>query len=378
MTAAKRIMIITTTRADWGILSPLARMLATRNDVEVTVAAGNMHLLDKYGHTIDDIADDCYDRLIRLDAPLVDATPVGMTDIMAATAQSAVRAIVGHRPDAVVILGDRYEALGAATAAVFAGAPIVHLHGGEVTEGSVDDTVRTALSSMASLHLVATDGARRRLEAMGIDPGDIVRTGAIGVENVLTIDPMSANEISRSLGGFDIDPRRTLLVTYHPVTRDPEGRNPDGQLDALLDALDRADDINAIITYPNNDDGGDRIATRLRQYAADRTDRVKLVASLGMRRYISAMHHVMAVAGNTSSGILEAPSTPAYTIDIGPRQNGRERAASVIHVEANADDILEAIKCIQSSPRRKPRPEDNPYYRPEATRTAADAILNRI
>jgi len=371
-------MIVTTTRADWGILSELARVLAMRDDVEVTVAAGNTHLLEKYGHTVNDIADDCYDRLVHLDAPVVDTTPVGMTDIMAATARSTVRAIAGYRPDAVVILGDRYEVLGAATAAVLAGVPIVHLHGGEVTEGAIDDTVRNALSSMASLHLVSTDGARRRLEAMGIPPSAIVHTGAIGVENALTIKSMSTEEISQSLGGFDIGPRRTLLVTYHPVTRDPEGRGPDDQLDAILDALDRAEGINAIITYPNNDDGGDRIATRLQNYAADRPGRIKLVTSLGMRRYLSAMHHVMAVVGNTSSGILEAPSTPAYTIDIGPRQKGRERAASVIHVEADTESILDAIKRIQTFPRRTPRPEDNPYYRPDATQIAADAILNNI
>lgn len=361
-----------------GILSPLARILTSRSDTDVTVAAGNMHLLDRYGHTVDEIGSDCYDHLALLDAPSTDATSVGMTDIMAATAKSTARVISERRPDVVVVLGDRYEILGAASAAVFACVPIVHLHGGEVTLGAIDDTVRRALSAMADLHLVATKGAADRLKSMCIDPESIGLTGAIGVENVLDIEPMDLDDLKASLDNFNIDPSRTLLVTYHPVTRDPNGGDAASQLDALLSAIENTKDVNAIITYPNNDSGGDAIAVQLTEFAAVHPDRIKLVQSLGLKRYISAMHHCLAVVGNTSSGILEAPSTRAWTIDIGPRQNGRERARSVIHVEAETEAIIGAIRRVLTSPSRCPSPGDNPYYQPNAAETAANAIIRFI
>lgn len=376
MTGIKKFILVTTTRADWGILSPLARALASRPDVNLYIAAGNMHLSPRYGLTVNEIEADGFSDIIRLEAPETDSTSSSRTAVCAATMTGMASAIDSIRPDAVIVLGDRYEMLGAATAALIAGVPIVHLHGGEISEGAIDDSIRHAVSKMATLHLTATANSARRLIGMGEEPRRVVHTGAIGVENVLSEPVMSLDELRRSLDGFPIDSSRTLLVTFHPVTRDPDGLDPSCQVDELLGALEDVAEANVILTYPNNDTGGEEIIARLRAFAARNTGRTFLIPSLGKRRYLSALHYVRAVVGNTSSGILEAPSTPASTIDIGARQNGRERAASVIHVPAERHAIARAIRSLPDSPRPGARPDANPYYRPGAVNTAVDAICN--
>lgn len=370
-----KILIVTTTRAEWGILSPLARALASRSDVELTVAAGNMHTSSLYGYTLDEIRADGFDDIELLAAPEVDGTAQSRTKVAAAVAEGVAAVIERRKPDTVVILGDRYEMLGAATAALIADVPIVHLHGGEVTLGAIDNKVRNALTKMASLHLAATRQSTERIRQWGEDPGAIVHTGAIGVENVLTLPVMQFDELRRSLDGFDIAPTRTMLVTYHPVTHDNSGLTTEAQIDAILGALDQVAECNAIITYPNNDTGSEVIIEKIEDYARRNPDRIKVVKSLGRLRYHSALRHVCAVVGNTSSGLLEVPSSPAATIDIGPRQQGRERAASVVHIEADPARIAEAIRNAMNAPRKPANPQDNPYYRPGAVKTAADAIM---
>lgn len=373
-----RLILVTTTRADWGILTPLARALTLHPGVSLTIAAGNMHLSQKYGHTVDEIRDAGFDSVEILDCPEADGTLTSRIAIAAATATSLGRLIERTAPDGIILLGDRYEILGAATAAVIAGVPIVHLHGGEVTEGALDDAVRNAVSKMASLHLAATRQAARRLEAMGEEPRRIVHTGALGVANALAVEPLPIEELEKSLDGFKIDPDSTLLVTYHPVTRHPRGLTTEKQTDSLLTALGNIPNCNILITAPNNDPGSEVIVDALKQFADNNSDRVKFVKSLGRLRYLSALHHVKAVVGNTSSGLLEAPSTPAYTIDIGPRQQGRERAADVIHVEDDAPAIEAAIRRVLAMPHRKVMPEDNPYYRPDTVATAVKAITDLL
>lgn len=372
------LIIVTTSRADWGILSPLARALTLCSDVNLTVAAGNMHLLPAYGMTVTEVEADGFTDIERLALPESSSGAPRQVDITSALAQSLGALFERKHPDGVIMLGDRYELLGAAMAALVCRVPIVHLHGGEVSEGAIDDSVRHALSKLASLHLVATERAAERLRLMGEEPYRIIHTGAIGVESMLVGDLLSADELSASLDGFDISPERTLLVTFHPVTRHPDGLPTEKQLDNLLGALEDVTECNVLITYPNNDPDGDEILGRLKEFARLNSDRVKLVGSLGHKRYISALHNVRAVVGNTSSGLLEAPSTPAYTIDIGPRQQGRERAASVLHVGDDRKLIADAIRKVMKLERRVPLPSDNPYYRAGALETAVKAITDHL
>lgn len=375
----RKLVLLTTTRADWSILCPLARALKSRADVELTVAAANMHLLDAYGHTVDEIRADGFDdiRLIRPDETAGD-TAEGRIAITAGIAGGLGALFSEKEYDGLIVLGDRYELLGAATAALLAGVPIVHLHGGEISEGAVDDSVRHAVSKMATLHLVATERSAMRLRQMGEEPERIVVTGAIGVENALTLPPMDRKELEDSLDGFALDSDRTLLVTYHPVTRHPASMTPEQQVDSLVGALRRVKDCNMIITFPNNDAGSEVILGRLREFADGEPDRVRLVRSLGRRRYLSALRYVKAVVGNSSSGLLEAPSTPAFTVDIGPRQQGRERSDAVIHCEDDPISIESAIRRVLALGRRSFSPGDNPYYRPDSVATATDAIVTLL
>lgn len=371
----RRLVIVTTTRADWGILSPLARALNLRDDVELTIAAGNMHLSEKYGNTINEILIDGFSNVVRVGSSEVDLSAKSRTLLTADIAADTARLIERMRPHGIILLGDRYEMLGVATAALIANVPVVHLHGGEISEGAIDDSVRHALTKMASLHLVATAKSAQRVIGMGEEPCRVIHTGALGVENALRVETMTKPELEASLDGFEIDPFRTLLVTFHPVTRHPSGLSTSAQFDNLLRALDQVEECNIIFTYPNNDTGSDEIINGISRYSAEHPERVKVVASLGKRRYLSALKYVLAVVGNTSSGLLEAPSTQASTIDIGPRQQGRERAESVFHVEDDPEMIAQAIRQTMAAKRNhSPHPETNPYYRPNALTTAVKAI----
>ena len=328
-----KIALVTTTRADWGILAPLARALESHSRVNLTVVVGHLHLLPN-------------------------AVVTGKRPELAA------RAFKDSAPDMVVLLGDRFETLGIAVAASVMTIPIVHLHGGEISAGANDDAFRHAISKLSALHLTATARAAKRLIAMGEQPDRVFHVGALGVMNALSVPVMTLEEINETLDGFVIEPDRTILVTYHPVTLDPDGRNPIGQMNELLEAFDRFPNLKILITYPNNDAGGHRIIEVIEEYGRQNRDRVKVVASLGQQRFLSTLRYVKAMVGNSSGGILEVPSTGTVTIDIGTRQLGRERARSVVNVPVKADEIADAIKRVLSG-ELKPLtdPTENPYYR---------------
>lgn len=372
------LILVTTTRADWGILSPLARALTSQPGVRLVVAAGNMHLSPQYGHTIDEIFADGFNEVEALDTAEADTTPASRTRIAARTAESLARLIERVNPDGVILLGDRYEILGAATAALIANVPIVHLHGGEISEGAIDNQIRHAVSKMASLHLVATAQSASRLQSMGEDPDRIVHTGAIGVENITKARLLPLEEVEDFLDGFRIDPDNTLLVTFHPVTRHPGDITTVQQIDNLLGALHDVPECRAVVTFPNNDTGSEIIIERICDFARRNPDRIKLVKSLGNKRFLTLMHNVRAMVGNSSSGIIEAPSAGIATINIGPRQQGRERAASVRDVPDSRADIAQAIRDVLGESREKSQQVVNPYYRKDSVARAVTAITELL
>lgn len=368
------IALVTSTRADWGILRPLACALDSHPDVRLTVLATNMHLLSQFGNTIDEVEDaglSCV-RRVPVEAP-ADDSPAARAVMMGSTMQAFATEFEILRPDEVILLGDRFEILAIACTAAVMTVPIVHLHGGEVSEGANDDSFRHAISKLASLHLAATDMSRSRLLAMGEMPDRVFSVGALGVGTAVDEPVMSLDELNATLGDFDIEPERTIMVTYHPVTLDPDGRDPDRQMDELLAAFDCRPDLKILMTYPNNDAGGAAIIRRIEDYASRNTGRVKVVPSLGRRRFLSALRYVRAMVGNSSSGILEAPSTRAVTIDIGTRQRGRERAASVISVPVETDAIVRALDKVMANPADTPT-ASNPYYRPYTLSRMVDII----
>lgn len=367
----RHVAIATGTRADWGLLSPVARALAGRPDTAVSVIATNMHLMPRYGNTIDEIRADGFEPAATVAMDSDDDSAASRVKAMGRCMEGMADALGRLGPDLLVVLGDRYEMLATAAAAMMMRIPIVHIAGGEITEGAVDDAIRHAITKLSSLHLTATEAYRRRVIQLGEDPDLVINTGAIGVSNIMGTPAMSSDELSRSID-FDVD-RSTLLVTYHPATLDTA--DPGERIDALLDALDRYPDYKVLITYPNNDPRGAVIIDHVDAYAAARPGRVKVVPSLGRKRYLSALRAVAAVVGNSSSGIVEVPSAGIPTVDIGIRQRGRIAAPSVIHCGDSADEISEAIATALSPRMRTIAAECvNPYHRPDTLALITDAI----
>jgi UDP-N-acetylglucosamine 2-epimerase (non-hydrolysing) len=240
----------------------------------------------------------------------------------------------------LVILGDRFEALAAAQTAMLLRIPIVHLHGGEITEGAYDDAIRHAITKLSHIHCTSTDEYRNRVIQLGEAPERVTNVGAIGLDHLSRSKLMTIKELSQSLDFPIIKPY--ILVTYHPVTLADE--EPESSFNALVEALDEFPEHHIILTYPNADDGGRRIIPLLENYASRNSKRTLAIKSLGQIRYLSAVKYAAAVVGNSSSGIIEVPSFDVATIDIGMRQKGRLAAKSVIHCSTRKSDIVVAIQ----------------------------------
>ena len=367
----RRIIVFTGTRADWGILSSVARSLNKRADVDLTVAATNMHLSERFGHTVDEIRADGFEPLtFAMDADAV--TPRQRVEAMAECMAGAAGILDRIKPGLAVILGDRFEMLACATACAMTGVPIAHIAGGEISEGAIDDSLRHAITKLSALHLTATEPYRHRVIAMGEDPARVFNPGALGVGNLRSLPDEAPLEELEELTGFPVG-RRTILVTYHAATLDTG--DIDSRISALLGAIDDIPDISAVVTYPNNDDRGRRIIARLEEWAPERRRRVALIPSLGRRRYHSMLRHVGAVVGNSSSGLVEVPSAGIPTVDIGIRQRGRIAGESVIHCGDSRAEIAAAIRIALSPDMlRLAAQAENPYYKPDTLARMTDLL----
>ncbi|MDE6145062.1 MAG: UDP-N-acetylglucosamine 2-epimerase (hydrolyzing) [Muribaculaceae bacterium] len=350
----RKILIATTTRADWGLLSPVARALRDRTGCSVRVMATNMHLDAHRGRTLDAVIADGFNPVI---APMSVnfSTPVQTAAAMGECLASAAEAIEKESPDLIVLLGDRFETLAIASAAALMRVPIVHLHGGELTEGAFDDSFRHAITKLAALHLTSTEPYRRRVIQLGEAPERVFNVGAIGVA---PRPALSRSELEESLGWQFGE--SALLVTLHPETL---GEISAARLaEETFSALSGFPGSKILITFPNNDPGADDIICAIKEFAAANPARVKVVPSLGAARYFSALRCVRAVVGNSSSGIIEVPSAGIPTVNIGKRQARRIAAESVINCPAERSEIAEAIRRALSMDCSG---VSNPYERPD-------------
>lgn len=367
----RKVCIVTGTRAEWGLLSGIAQQLKARDDVELQIVATNMHLDPRYGHTIDDIISQGFDVDACVPMSVEDDSTMSTVKAMAKCLDGIADSFAQLTPDVIVLLGDRYEMLSVASAATVMRIPIIHLHGGEISEGAIDDSIRHAITKLSSLHLTATEEYRNRVIQMGEQPTQVINTGAIGVYNVAHITPMSCEELNASLD-FEIKPG-TLLVTYHPATLDDE--DVALRCGELLAALDAFPDNKVIITYPNNDVQGRVIIEMIEDYATKNVGRVMVKPSLGLVRYISALHYVAAVVGNSSSGIIEVPSMGIPTVNVGIRQQGRMASDSVIHCGDDKESIVEAIRyALSPEGCNRAKNAQNPYCKDNTLQLIVEAI----
>lgn len=368
---SRKVCIVTGTRAEWGLLSGIARQLNMCSDIDLQIIATNMHLSDRHGHTIDEIIQEGFK--VSAQVPMLDDANSDCDTVrsMAKCMHGMAEAFDNLRPHIVVLLGDRFEMLAVATAATIMRIPIVHLHGGEISEGAIDDSMRHAITKLSALHLTSTEEYRQRVIQMGENPERVINTGAIGVYNVMNVATMTLEQLRESLD-FEID-HNTLLVTLHPATLDTTPIRTRCQ--ALLNALDCFPNNKLLITYPNNDPDGMIIIEMIEQYARLHPTRVKLIPSLGLTRYMSALKYVAAVVGNSSSGIIEVPSMGIPTVNIGCRQKGRIAATSVIDCEPDTDSIVQAItKALSNDFKAQAQKTVNPYYRPDTLQLIVKAI----
>lgn len=326
--------------------------------LELQVIVTGMHLSPEYGLTYEEIEKDGFvvdrklEMLLSADTPsaIAKSTGLGLINFADAFAQL--------RPDIVVIVGDRFEVLAASIAALFARVPIAHLHGGETTEGAFDEAVRHAITKMSHLHFTATEEYRRRVIQLGEHPDRVFNVGGLGVDNITKLNLHDRETLEQSIG-LKLG-RRNLLVTYHPVTL--EEMTAAGQFAELLAALDTLTETRIIFTKPNADPGGRIIIRMIDEYVARNPDMAVAFTSLGHLQYLSTLQYVDGVVGNSSSGLLEAPSFRIGTVNIGDRQKGRVRAASVIDCAPVKDAICTALETLYSARfQRTLRSVKNPY-----------------
>lgn len=340
----RKICVVTGTRAEYGLLSRLMRLIEESPDCQLQVIATNMHLLPDYGNTCHEIEQDGFriDAKVPMKKPTDDA--FGVITSMAEEMNGMNEALRQLSPDMVLILGDRYEMLVVAIVAMLQRIPIVHLHGGEISEGAVDDSIRHSITKMSSLHFTSTEEYRKRVIQLGEQPERVFYVGSLGVENLKLVSLMSKHDLEDSLN-FIFD-GNTIMVTYHPVTLG--NRSPKDEIDDFLLALDAFPVLKVLFTMPNSDQGGEAIRQAIEDYCSKNRERCCCYSSLGLKRYLSALRYVAAVAGNSSSGLLEVPSAHIPTLNIGERQKGRTYGLSVYNCASDTASIITGLKTVLS------------------------------
>jgi UDP-N-acetyl-D-glucosamine 2-epimerase, UDP-hydrolysing len=368
----RKICFVTGTRAEYGLLSRLMRLVKEDNNLRLQVIATNMHLMPEYGETYKEIEKDGFtiDKKVYMHKPSDDAHGIILS--MAEEMQGMNDALSELKPDILVLLGDRYEILVAAQVALIHRVPIAHIHGGEVTEGAFDDAIRHSVTKMSSLHFTSCEEYRHRVIQMGEQPSRVFDVGSLGVENIKAVPLMTKDELEASLD-FKID-TQTILVTYHPVTL---GGNPAKDIREFLDALDQFKELKVIFTMPNSDTGRDAIALAVENYVKNHSNRAKAYTSLGLKRYLSTLQFVKAAVGNSSSGIIEVPSFGIPTLNIGDRQKGRLASKSVVNCGTSKDEVIAGLKlCLSEEMQKAAKTYENPYAKPDTANLIYQELKN--
>lgn len=352
-----RIGVFTATRAEYGLLRPVLERMEASERLTPRLIVSGTHLSARHGATVSEIEADGRAIAARVPVPLASDDAASVAADMAAVLTGAAQAYQALALDAVMILGDRTEALGAAAAAVPFGVPILHLEGGHRTAGAVDDAIRHAVTKLSSLHFTAAEPYRRRLLQLGEAPDRVFTVGSTGADNLTAFGPSTRAEVAALLDR-DLEPG-FLLVTFHPETLAEQ--SPRVQIDAFLTGLASVTDRKMVVTLPNADAGADEIRAALTDFAAERPGQVHIFESLGARRYAAALTACDAVVGNSSSGVIEAPAAGVPSIDVGGRQEGRLKPASVIGCDNTPAAVAAALQqaldpAFTAAARKQPPP----------------------
>ena len=369
--ALRKICIVTGTRADYGLLRWVIDGIHKSKQLQLQLVATGMHLSPEFGLTVQQIEADGYPIDWRVEMLLSSDTAVGITKSMGLGLIGFADALAELQPDLLLVLGDRYEIMVAAQAAMIARIPIAHLHGGELTEGLIDEAIRHSISKMAHLHFVAAEEYRQRVIQLGEQPERVFCVGGLGIDNIKRLNLLNQQQLEESLN-FKLG-ERNLLLTFHPVTL--ENGSSAEQMAELFSALDQFPDVHLIFTMPNADTDGRVLFQMIETFVHDRPHACAFT-SLGQLRYLSCIQHVDGVVGNSSSGLAEVPSFRKPTINIGDRQRGRLKAASVIDCPPKSAAVAASIRIALDSAYQQQLQQG--FVNPYGEGGASEAIVSKL
>jgi len=369
----KKICVVTGTRAEFGLMFWIMKLLQKDEEVDLQVIVTGMHLSPEFGLTFQDIEKAGFRINKKIEMLLSSDSEIGISKSMGLAQISFAEAYHELAPDLIILLGDRFEIFSAASAAMVSKIPIAHLHGGETTQGLIDEPIRHSITKMAQLHFTGTEVYRNRVIQMGEDPSRVFNVGSPGLDNIFKLDLLDRKAFERSID-FKLN-KKNILITFHPVTL--ENNTSEMQFEELLIALSELKDTSFIFTKPNSDTNGRIIIQQIDDFVAKNPQIACSFKSLGQLRYLSALQHVDVVLGNSSSGLAEAPSFKLATIDIGDRQKGRIKAESVISCEPTKKSISEALNLAFSEKfQEKLKGVKNPYGEGGASEGIVSIIKN--
>lgn len=368
----KKISIMTATRAEYGLLKPIILKLMEVPEFDVRVVVTGAHLSPEFGLTYKEIEQDGIDIDEKIDILLSSDNPSSISKSMGLAMLSFADYFDRLKPDMLVVLGDRYELLAVASVAMNQRIPIAHLHGGEAGSGTVDNMVRHAISKLSTLHFTSTWEYKNRVIQLGENPCNVHNVGAVGVENINNMVLLSKDSLEKILN-FKINDK-TVLVTFHPLSLHEDSARL--QCSILLKALGKIEGLRIIFTKANADVGGRIINQMIDEFVSENKDIAIAYSSLGALKYLSTLKYVKAVIGNSSSGIIEAPSIGTYTLDIGERQKGRIHGNSVFHCNIDVDEITNKINDILSY--NKQKKFENPYEKENTSNNIVRIIKDNL
>lgn len=353
----EKVGVVTSTRADYGILKNVIAKIQSDAELELCLIVTGTHLAHEYGNTVSEIEEDGFTISERINIMMESDAAEGISKTMGMASILFADTFQRNNLKMLIVLGDRYELLPICASAVNFGIPIAHISGGEITTGAIDDCIRHCISKMSYLHFPGCEEYRKRIIQLGENPERVFNYGDVGVENISKIKYFTKNELSKSLGTpLDL---AYMSVTYHPVTH--EADQAEEQICQLLQAIDLFPDMQFIFTKANADAGNRKINERIEKFALEHSN-CRFFESLGIKRYLSLLKYSNGIIGNSSSGIVEAPSLKIPTVNIGNRQSGRLQAESIINCQPVKEDIAKAIRASQNEAfKAKCKIVQNPY-----------------